>query len=384
VKPGILPLCILGMMTLSGCRDDGEQAGRAGAGMGTPAPVVVATAAVEDVPARLRAVARVETFNTVVLMARVQGQVTSVHFKDGQDVKTGDLLYTIDTRPFQAAVHQAEANLARDKAQAVEAQKRAEQYHEAFRSNSAAELTYDQNRAIAEAAVATVGADEAALENARLQLEYCTIRSPIDGKVGERLTDLGNMVTPNVTPLVLINQIEPIYVTFSVPERYVPEIHRRMAAGPLKVEAAIPGDNRPPKQGVLTFLDNRVDAATGMIRLIATFHNRDRELWPGQFVHATLILSIQKNAVVIPSQAIQATQSGDIVYVVKPDNTVEPHPVVPGTVLDSRTVIEKGLDGGQVVVTEGQLRLMPGARVEIQHPATGPGREAKHAETRPG
>jgi len=332
----------------------------------------VAAAGEEDVPIELREVARGEPLNTVILQSRVQGAVSEIHFVDGQGVKAGDLLFVIDPRPFQAAVHQAEASLARDKVQAVEAKKRATQYEEAYRKSAAAELDYDQNRAIADAAAATVRADEAALENARLDLEYCKIRSPIDGKVGERLTDLGNMVTPNVTPLVRINQIKPIYVTFSVPEGYLSTIQAQMAAGRLTVEATIPDDPGPPKRGVLTFLDNRVDAATGTIRLIGTFANEDFGLWPGQFVHATLLLAKEKNAVLVPSEAIQAARSGDSVYVVGPGQTVESRSVTLGRVVGGRTVITQGLKAGEIVVTEGQLRLAPGARVEIEHSSTRP------------
>jgi multidrug efflux system membrane fusion protein len=372
-------ICLFGLLATgsipaAGCRKEAAQDVR----MPDEAsvPVKVATAVEDDVPVELREVARVEPYNTVTLQSRVQGAVTEIHFVDGQDVKTGDLLFVIDPRPFQAAVHQAEANLIRDKAQAVEAQKRAAQYEEAYRKNAAAQLDYDQNRATAEAAVATVRADEAALENARLQLEYCTIRSPIDGKVGERLTDLGNMVTPNVTPLVLINQLRPIYVTFSVPERYLSRIHEQMAAGRLTVEAAIPGDNGPPERGVLTFLDNRVNAATGTIRLIGTFANEDRRLWPGQFVHATLLLAVEKNAVVIPSEAVQAARTGDAVYVIRPDHTAESRSVVLGRTVGGRIVIKQGLKAGEVVVTEGQLRLVPGANVEIEAATTRPASRA--------
>lgn len=359
-------------MLLGGCRADDGGRGRTPGGAGVAVPVKVAVAVEEDVPIRLREVARVEPYNTVTLQARVQGTVTEIHFVDGQDIKTGGLLFTIDPRPFQAALDLAKANLARDKALAVDAKKKAEQFEDGFRTHTVSERDRDAAWAANDAAVATVHADEAAVANARLQLEYCTIRSPIDGKVGERLTDLGNMVTPNVTPLVLINQIKPIYVTFSVPERYLSMIQTQMAAGPLTVEAAIPGGAGPPKRGVLTFLDNRVDAATGTIRLIGTFANEDRGLWPGQYVQATLLLALEKNTVVVPSEAVQAAQTGDTVYVVGPDRTVESRLVVLGQTLEGRTVIKQGLKGGEVVVTEGQLRLVPGAKVEIENAATRP------------
>jgi multidrug efflux system membrane fusion protein len=214
------------------------------------------------------------------------------------------------------------------------------------------------------------------LENARLQLEYCTIRSPIDARAGDRITDLGNMVTPNVTPLVLLTQIKPIYVTFTVPEKYLSAIQRQMAAGPLRVEAAIPGDSGPPKRGVLTFLDNRVDAATGTIRLKGTFANEDRGLWPGRFVDVTLILATRKNVVVVPSQAIQARPDGQFVFVVRPDRTVEFRKVLTGETVADRAAVTEGLKPGETVVAEGQLRLVPGARVEVQNVEPGVAREA--------
>jgi multidrug efflux system membrane fusion protein len=350
----------------TGCRR--PSAPPAGASGAPAAPVTVATATEADVPVEIRAVGRVETYNTVTIRPRVSGQIEAVHFADGQYVSTGTLLYTIDQRPFQAAVDVAKANLARDKAQAAEAAKKAQQFEEAYRRKAAAEVDRDTAVANAEAAAATVQADEATLENAQLQLGWCTIRSPIDGKAGDRLADIGNIVTENVTPLVIINQIKPIYVTFAVPERYLAEIHARMASGALEVRATTPGQAGEGKTGKLTFVDNQVNPATGAITLKGTFANDDHALWPGQFVNVALLLGVQQE-VLVPTAAIQTSQEGDYVYLLMPDDTVERRTVVPGRTVGTQSVITEGLKAGDIVVTEGQLRLRPGAKVAVQQTA---------------
>jgi multidrug efflux system membrane fusion protein len=350
-----------------GCRRQSAQP--AGTNAVPPAPVIVATATSADVPIDIRAVGRVETYNTVTVRPRVSGQIEAVHFADGQYVSTGTLLFAIDQRPFQAAVDVAKANLARDKAQAAEAAKKAQQYEVAYQRKAAAQVDRDTAVANAEAAAATVQGDEASLENAQLQLGYCTIRSPIDGKAGDRLADIGNIVTADVTPLVIINQIKPIYVTFAVPERYLAEIHARMATEPPEVDATIPGENGVVKKGKLTFIDNQVNPATGAITLKGTFANDDRALWPGQFVNVSLLLGVQER-LLIPTEAIQASQEGDYVYLLMPGDTVERRTVVPGRTVGTRSVIKEGLSAGDIVVTEGQLRLRPGAKVVVQEATT--------------
>lgn len=364
--------CALALLAalVPACRRQGASQ-NAEAARALPAPITVATAEIADVPVAIGVVGRAESVNTVTITPRVSGQVDDVHFVDGQYVEAGTLLYTIDQRPFQAAVDQAKATLARDKALAAEAAKKAQQYEQAYRTKAAAEVDRDTAVANAAATAATVEADEASLENALLQLEWCTIRSPIAGKVGYRLVDVGNIVTANQTALVVINQIEPIYVTFAIPERYLAEVHARLSSGPPEVEATVPGDSGVVRRGELTFVDNQVNPATGAITLKGTFANTDRALWPGQFVNVNLILGVQAR-VVIPSEAIQSAQQGEFVYVLTPDDTVESRTVVTGRTLEGRTVIMEGLKAGEVVVKEGQTRLQPGAKVSVQPAASQP------------
>ncbi len=366
-----LLLCTVVAAFAADCGQRGGGPPQPPAGAAQSPPVRVATATAEDLPVELREVGRVETYNTVTVRSRVEGQITAIHFTDGQQVSTGDLLVTIDPRPFQAAVDQAQANLARDQAQAVEARKKAQQFEEAYQRKAAAEVDRDQARANSQAADATVQADQAALEAARLQLEFSSIRSPLDAKAGDRMVDLGNIVTANVTPLVLLNQIKPIYVTFSAPERHLPAIQYYAAAGTLIVKASLPGQSGPPAVGDLTFIDNQVNAATGTIRLKGTFANQDAALWPGAFANVTLVLAVEKS-VLVPAEAIQPTEAGDSVFVLRPDQAVQPRQVTVGQTLGQRIVVQTGLEAGEIVVTEGQQRLLPGIKVQVLEPASQP------------
>jgi multidrug efflux system membrane fusion protein len=357
-------------------------------------PVEVVAAVQKTVPVRLQAIGNVQAYSTVSVKSRIAGQLIRVYFREGQDVQKGELLFTIDPRPFEAALKQAEANLERDMAQVIQAeanaqrdiaqeknaQVEADRYKLLFERGVVSQEQYDNFRTNAEAleaavladkaakanAEAAVIADKAAVENAKLQLSYCSIFSPIDGRTGSLIVQEGNMIKDNDTIMVVINQITPIYVDFSVPEQYLAEIRKYMAGGKLKVEAVIPNDEVHPENGIISFIDNAIDTATGTIQLKGTFANGEKRLWPGQFVKVVLTLAEEPNAVVVPSQAVQGGQKGQYVFVVKPDLTVESRPVVLGLILNNETVIQKGLSPGENVVTDGQLHLYPGAKVEIK------------------
>ena len=341
-------------------------------------PVTVSTVIQKTVPVQLRAIGNVEAYSTVSVKSQIGGELIRIHFKEGQDVKKGDILFTIDPRPYEAALKQAEANLARDTAQLENARVDARRYGELVSKGYVAQQQYDQIQTNAAALEATVLADKAAVENAKLQLSYCFIHFPIDGRTGSLLSHQGDMIKANAdNPMVVINQIQPIYVTFSIPEQHLQQIKRYMAEGKLKGEAIIPGDENSPVQGIVTFVDNTVDTSTGTIKLKGTFENKGKRLWPGQFVNVVLTLTTQPDAIVVPSQAVQTGQQGLYVFVVKSDLTVESRPVVTGRNLDGEVVIEKGLEPGEQVVTDGQLRLVPGAKVEIK--STPAGSEGKQS-----
>jgi multidrug efflux system membrane fusion protein len=321
----------------------------------------------KTVPVQIRAIGNVEAYSTISVKSQIGGILTIVHFREGQDVGKGALLFTIDPRSYEAAVKQAEANLAKDNAQLDNAREEVRRYGELVKKGYVAQEQYDQIRTNSAALEATVNADKAQVENARLQLKYCYIYSPITGRTGNLMANQGNLIKANAdTAMVVVNQIQPIYVTFSVPEQYLNEIKKYMAAGKLTVDAFISKGDTKPEHGVLTFVDNAVDMTTGTIKLKGTFVNKDKRLWPGQFVDVFLTLTSQPNAIVVPSQAIQVGQSGTYVFVIKNDLTVESRPVVVDRSLDGESVIAKGLQPGEKVVTDGQLRLVPGAKVEIK------------------
>jgi len=333
-----------------------------------PVPVTAGTAAQKTVPVQISAIGNVEAFSTVSVKSQIGGVLTRVHFREGQDVNKGDLLFTIDPRPYEAALKQAEANLSKDNAQLANSRKEVQRYAELVKKGYVAQEQYDQISTNAASFEAIVNADMAVVENARLQLKYCYIYSPISGRTGNLMANEGNLIKANAdTAIVVINQVQPIYVTFSVPEQSLSEIKRYMSEGNLRVEAILSKEDEKPEQGVLTFIDNAVDLATGTIKLKGTFANKGKRLWPGQFVNAVLTLTSQPDAVVVPSQAIQTGQNGHYVFVIKTDLTVEDRPLLVGRTLNNETVIEKGLQAGEKVVTDGQLRLVPGAKVEIKN-----------------
>lgn len=411
---GVLLTALIFLLSCSG-KDSAKPA------MNVSVPVMIDTVTRKAVPVQIRVIGNVQAYSTITVKSIVGGEISQVHFTEGQDVKRGDLLFTIDSRPFEAGlkqaeanqarniaqvgqveadlaknialVKQAEANLERDVAQAENAKVEAKRYESLIERQVVSRQQYDQFRTNAEALEATVRADkaakesaeaavrsskaalenaraavradQAAVENAKIQLGYCFIRSPMDGRTGNLLVKRGNVVKANDIDLVSINQISPIYAAFSVPEQNLAEIKKYMAGSPLQVEAHLSNDTSGTEQGVLTFIDNTVDKTTGTILLKATFANKGRWLWPGQFVNVVLTLTTQPDAIIIPSQAVQTGQEGQYVFVVKPDLTVELRPVVVNRTLNNESIIEKGLKDGEKVVTDGQLQLVPGAKVEV-------------------
>lgn len=357
---GILGLLFLALFS-SACSNEKSKKP-----VSAPIPVTVSIAIQKTVPVELRAIGNVQAYSTVTVKSKVGGELVGVRFKEGQDVKKGAPLFTIDPRPYEAALKQAEANLERDVAQAKHAREDARRYESLIQKGVVPQQQYDKFRTDADALEATVLADRAAVENAKIQLGYCSIHSPIDGRTGSLIVQQGNHIKAEDISLVVINQIVPIDVAFSVPEQFLSEIKKYMALGKLQVEALVPMDDERPERGVITFIDNAVDTNTGTIRLKGTFANREKKLWPGQFVNVVLTLTMEPNAIVVPSQAIETGQEGQYIFVVKEDLSVESRPVVAGRSVNNETVVKKGLSPDEKVVTDGQLRLYPGAKVEIK------------------
>lgn len=364
------------LLIAAGCSGDATEGNTARAKRPAAAmPVTVAQAVKKTMPVLLQAVGTVDAYATVTVKSQVEGELTAVHLREGQCIDAGDLLFTIDPRPFQVRLKQAQAALARDKAQLENARTLLKRNAAVVAKGYVSQEQYDQAAANAMALEATVQADEAAVEDARIQLAYCSIRSPITGCAGEVYVDRGNVVKANDAdhPLVVIRQIRPIYVGFSVPEKYLPEIRRYSAAGKLAVTVAGAGNGDAPVRGELDFVDNSVNPSTGTILLKAAFANREGTLWPGQFVQVTLELASQADAVVIPAQAVQSGQQGSFVFVLKPDKTVALRQVTVDRTMEGQAVIAQGLRDGDTVVTDGQLRLYPGAAVKITAGLKDPG-----------
>ena len=337
---------------------------------GPPAvPVSVASVEQQTLPVRLRAIGNVEAFATVALKARVDGQIVAVNFREGEAVRKGDILFRIDARPYEAALRQAEANALRDAAARDQARSQAKRYQELLEKNFVSKEAYAQIRTNAETAEATAKASRAALENARLNVEYCVIRSPLDGFVGRTLLQAGNLVKANdVNPLLVINQVKPIYVNFAVPEQNLPEVRKYMTQGPLETEVVPADPQQPHPRGRLIFIDNAVDPSTGTIRMRAQFANDDALLWPGQFVNVVLRLYEQADAIVVPSQAVQTGPEGQYVYVIGDDMAAEVRRIKVQRADGETTIVAQGLRKGERVVTRGQLRLGPKVKVQIAKP----------------
>jgi len=338
---------------------------------GSPAiPVSVVQVTQEAVPFRLQAIGNVEAYSTVAVKARVDGQIIEVGFKEGEEARKGQVLFKIDPRPFEAALRQAEANAMRDAAARDQARSQEKRYQELLEKNFVSKEAYAQIRTNAAVAEATAGASQAALDNARLNLEYGTIRAPIEGYAGKIQIQMGNLVRANdVNPLVVINQVRPIYVNFSVPEQRLAEVREHMAASPITVEALAPGSDHAAASGTLIFVDNAVDPSTGTIRMRARFPNKENLLWPAQFVNVSVRLFEQADAIVIPSQAVQTGPEGQYVYVVDRSMVVDVRRITVQRTEGERAIVASGLAKGEQVVTQGQLRLGPKTRVQIGTPA---------------
>jgi membrane fusion protein, multidrug efflux system len=317
-------------------------------------------------PIDVVAVGNVEAYSTVAIKAQVAGQLMAVHFTEGDFVRKGQLLLTLDPRPYEAAVAQARAALARDKAIAVNNRLQAKRYEKLLVEGIMPASQVEALTSAADSSDAVVSADEAAIKTAELNLEYSTIYSPLDGRTGALMLKTGNLVKVADIPIVIINQVNPIFVNFAVPQQFWPDIKKYMAQGTLHVKATVPRDAGGAEDGTISFVDNAVDPTTGTIHLRATFTNSQNRLWPGLFVNIVMTLSEQRDATVVPSESIVEGDKGPFVYVVKSDKRVEPRTVVTNRTVDGETVIDKGLQSGEIVVIDGQTRLQPNARVEIK------------------
>ena len=363
---------LLGLLVIAGVSlfvyHNGDWAGAppaTGAPSATAVRVQVASALQKPFPVEISTIGTVTALATVAIKSRVDGVITDVPLKDGQDVKTGDLLFSIDSRAIEAQLAQAQANLARDQAQFANAKHEVDRQSTLVSKNYASKQILDQANANSDSLAASLRADQAAIDAANVELSYTQIRSPIDGRAGVVNLPRGNMVKANDTsPLVVLNQLRPIYVAFAVPQSDLPHIREAMAAAPLATSVTIPGDERGPLTGELTFIDNAVDTTTGTIQLRATFDNAETRLWPGQFVNVTMTLRVEPTAIVVPDAAVQRGQAGAYLFIVRGDSTVEMRPVTIGRSIGGETVVDKGVAAGESVVVEGQLRLTPGMRVE--------------------
>ena len=360
-------------LTVSACtagsRAEGSGAAPAGRGGGGGAavPVTVAQVVQKAMPLEVKVIGSVEASSNVAVRAQITGELTSVQFKEGDDVKEGQVLFTLDRRPLEAALKQSEANLARDIAQAANAQAQAKRYEDLADRGIATREQVDTSNATATALEATVGADRAAVENARVQLQYATIPAELSGRTGALMAHPGNLIRANdTTPLVVINQLSPANVLFAIPEAELPELKRYMAQGTIAVQAQPPNDETAPSQGHITFVDNSVDQTTGTIKVKGSFPNVDHRLWPGQYVNVIVTLTTDRDATVVPVAAVQAGQQGSYVFVIKLDQTAELRPVHVARQTATEIILKDGVTPGETVVTDGHLRLVPGSRVSIK------------------
>ena len=360
----LLTACLL---CLGGCsKRSAAKPGQRPKGEGSaPVPVTVATVEQRTTPVTISSFGTVEACAEVEVKVQVTGILEKVHFTEGQMVKKGDLLLSIDPRQPQATLKMAQANLAKDQAQLKNAEREAARQTELLQKGYASQDIYDQTMTAVETLQAAVSADKAAIENAALELDYCSICSPVDGCAGSLHVHQGNLIKANDISVVTIRQIDPIYVSFWVQEQHLPAIQKHMAAGALDVEVTSSGEGSEPMHGVLSFIDNTVNPDNRTLHLRATFANKDRRLWPGQYGKVTLTVAQEPNSILAPSQATQTGQSGQFVYVVKSDQTVEARPITVKRDIGNMSVVE-GVKPGEVIVTDGQLRLVPGARVQIK------------------
>jgi multidrug efflux system membrane fusion protein len=366
-------------LTFTGCAgEEGASAsappgGRGGRAGGAAVPVTIAAVVQKSMPIEISVIGAAEAFSSVAIRAQTTGQLTSVNFTEGDEVKAGQVLFTLDRRPLEAAVQQAQANLDRDLAQAANAAAQAKRYADLAERGIATREQVDTSHTAVTALNATVEADRAQLENAKVQLQYATITAPISGRTGALMVHEGNLVRANdTTPLVVINQLTPMSVSFAIPEARLPELKKYMAGGSLRVTANPPNDEGAAAVGRIAFVDNAVDQTTGTIKIKGTFPNTDRRLWPGQYVNVVVTLTMDPKAIVVPSVAVQDGQQGQYVYVVGADQTVALRPVTVVRSTASETVIASGLKPGETVVTDGHLRLVPGSRITVKGPGDQP------------
>ncbi len=362
---GIVVVLVVMAFVLAGCKKETKAA------MAAPViPVMVADVMQQDVPVQLMAIGNVEPYSNVQVKSMVTAQVMTVHFTQGQDVKKGQLLFTLDPRSFQADLGKAKGQLAKDMSAAANAAVQAKRYSALFKEGVVAREQFDQMQSSADQFEGVLEADKAAVEASKVNLQYTKIYSSIDGRTGDVLIKAGNLAKANDLPLVVINQVEPIYATFAIPERHLADVKKYMGSGAMKVQASFSDPSVPPAMGKLEFVNNAVDPATGTISMKAQFPNTDRRLWPGQFVNLNMRLTTQANAIVVPSQSVQAGQQGTYLFVVKGDKTVESRTVTIGTQYGNTLVVKSGVNPGEVVVVDGQSRLVPGAKIEIKAPSS--------------
>jgi multidrug efflux system membrane fusion protein len=360
-------------LAVAGCSAGGETLPARNAVQQTAVPVDAGAVVQKAMPMTIDVIGSAEAYSTVAVHAQITGELTSVNFKDGDDVEKGQVLFTLDRRPLEAALQQMEANLGRDLAQLANARSQLQRYQDLSDRGIATKEQLDQSHTNTAALEATTAADRAAVQSAQVQLEYATIKAPLAGRTGKLMVHAGNLVRANdTTPLVVINQVSPIYVSFGIPEAQLPDLKRYMSRGSLRVDARAPTDAGPASNGHVSFVDNAIDQSTGSIAVRGTFPNGDRKLWPGQFVNVVVTLDTEPNAIVVATTAIQEGQQGKFVFVIKPDKTVEMRPVHTARTSGPETVVSDGLNPGETVVTGGQLRLAPGSRVTIR---TGSGSE---------
>ncbi|MGD0388787.1 MAG: efflux RND transporter periplasmic adaptor subunit [Tepidisphaeraceae bacterium] len=364
----LIAAAAIGLAVGSGCN-------RASGGGFTMPPPVVTTApvAIQDVPAYLDEIGKTTATEIVNIVPQVSGKIVGKDFEEGADLHAGQTLFAIDPRPYQAALDQAQAMLEQNQAQLANAKTNFTRVASELPSRAVSQQDYDNAKSAVDVADANVKAAQAAIETASLNLEYCTLKSPIDGRAGQRLVDVGNIVTADTTSLLSVQKISPIYVDFTVPENELDGVRRNLAQGPLKVLVTTPGNPAGNIDGLVTFLDNSVQDGTGTIKLRAIVPNQGRELWPGQFVNVRLILTTIRDAKLVPSEAIQIGQQGPFVFIVADNSTVEQRSVTPGQRQGDMIVVEKGLAGDETVVRSGQMMLNPGVPVIVQKPTTGAG-----------
>lgn len=377
--PGAMLLCLMAMLCAS-CNRGTAQAENAAT---MPPLVTVVKAASEDVPRYLDEIGRNTAFESVSITPQVAGVITERHFQDGDNLKKGQLLFVIDPRPYKAQLDAAQASLQQAEAALDLAKIQFARDQELVGTRAISKQDYDTKKNAVDVVQAQIAAAKAAIETAQINLDYCYIHSPIDGRAGARLVDVGNVVQANTTPLLSIQRLDPIYAQFTITERDLPQVQKEMSRGTLKAQVRLPGDTESSgRAGKVEFLDNSVQNTTGTVNLRATMANPDHHFWPGQFVQVRLVLAMEKDAVLVPSQATQISQQGPFVYVIKQDDTAELRPVTLGQRQGNDVVITTGLSAGERVVLAGQLLVHPGGKVHVEAPAptTAPGSERPNGQ----